>query len=378
MARARVFTAAMASVVAVALALGSSAALAAEGDEEEAPPANPTDVAIPYHAVFEAPMAEGWSVADCASLVAPEDITFTCEPDAMTFAAETYDPEFEPVAFPVTLLYAAESLTVTYTITQAPPELPAAAEAFAYPYPFAAGTRVLIPYSDLALLCQGCTEFGPTVEVLGTEPATAGSAVATASHLEVLPNPDFVGTITVGFTLEDPFEQVSEVGAVAISFYAPDTALTALHVVVAADEGVAQAVDLAALVTDASDDGFRILGCGAALHGTVVCTPDGTASYTPDLEWRGADQFSFHVFGDGGEQATGSVTIVDSARAEQLPLGLVRSTPMPEDGTIIPVALVDESETIASGLFSALQGVLDRVTGRVAPPLAPTDPNDEG
>jgi hypothetical protein len=358
-----------------ALALGVSGGVAFAADDEEGPPANPAQVAIPYHGVYEAAMATGWTVESCDSLTAPDDIIFTCEPETMTFSAEEYDPDFEPVPFPVAIVNGSQRLVVTYIVSHALPVAPAVAEGIAYPYPFAAGSRVLLPYSDLGLTCEGCDTHGPQIEVLGVEPATAGTARATPTHLEIMPNTGFVGTLAVGLTLTDPFGQQSTAGSVLVSFYGRgDATLTALHVVVPADEPV---IDLTALVIDSDDDAdLHLLGCGVALYGTVTCA-NGVATYTPAAEWPGIDQFSFHVLSGTGEQATGSITIVDAEHARELALGLVVSSDADAEGTIVPSTPVAEDEAVAGGFFAPLQSLLDRVTGRADNDETPTDEDSE-
>ena len=353
--------------IAIAVALGGVTGHAAGGDDEEAPAANPVDVAIPFHAVHEVPMGEGWLVEDCASLTAPAGIIFTCEPDGMTFAAAEYDPGFAKTAFPVALVNGNQRLVVTYTVSQAPPAAPLIAEALDYPYPFPAGSRVLLPYSDLAIGCEGCAGTGPTVTVLGVEPAAAGSARATSTHLELMPTPGYVGPATVGFTLEDSFGQESAVGSVAVSFYAAGAApLTALHAVMEVDDGSLE-IDLGSLVSTADGGEYQIIGSGPPVLGTLDRNDDGTLHYLPPADWAGVDQFAFHVLAANGEQATGSVTLVDPLHARDLAPGLLISMPVDGDATIVPTAPVTDDDAQSPGLFASLQQVLDRLTGRVEP-----------
>ncbi len=44
-------------------------------------------------------------------------------------------------------------------------------------------------------------------------------------------------------------------------------------------------------------------------HGTAVANPNGTVTYTPALNYSGADTFTYTITDNQGATATGSVTV---------------------------------------------------------------------
>ncbi|TBN55557.1 hypothetical protein EYE40_15270 [Glaciihabitans arcticus] len=355
----------LASAVLIPLGFGSAFAAGEEGEEEEKPPVNPVEVAIPYEAEFEAGMAGGWTIANCKALSTPApEIGFTCEADKMTFTADEYDPKFEEVVFPVQLRNGGQRLTVNYRVSMAPPLIPAVPE-LVYAYPFPSGSRILLPLSDLNIACEGCAEDGPKLEILEMLPADVADAWATRTHIEIATKPGYTGTIALAVRATDPFKQKSQIVPLTVNVYAAgETSLTALHVVVHSNE-LTEPIDLAELVNDSAGEPVTFLGCGLAVLGTAVCDREGLATFTPAADSTSADQFSFHVLSAAGEQATGSVTVIPSDLEADWPAGILPSSAANKKATVIPVRpVVEEEDAVAAGLFAPLKTVLDRVTGR--------------
>lgn len=328
------------------------------------PYSGPNSVAVPYLGEVQAKPAEGWSFSDCAAVAAATSLVAACEPQGITFAASEYDPDAGTTIIPVTLGNGGLTITVDYFVRLAAPPLPTLAEG-PYGYPFAAGSHVLIPFSDLGIECTVCRE-AMSVVVDSVSPRSAGTATATATHVVFSASPEFVGAAEVSLVVLDDFGQQSAAASLELAFYqAGDSHLAAAHVYRALEPTGSTALDLSTLAVASGDEPLRLIGCGPAVHGTVMCSPDGTAEYHPTSSAK-VDQFSFHVVSESGEQATGSVTLVrPSADDTAASAGPVPSAGAGAEGPaslLVPRTPPPEGAAAETpGLFDHFTRLLDRV-----------------
>lgn len=350
---------ALASTLAL-LALGtpSPAALAAES----VPPAvGPTEIEVPYLDATTIEPAPPWRIAECDGPRAASALVTACDEQRIELAAPAYDPEAGVTVIPVQLTNGAVSMTVSYRVRLAPPDAPGAHPSTAA-RPVASGSLLRVPISDLGLECTVCAEGG-TLEALEVEPAAAGSAWATPTHLVFRASDGYTGPVELGFRYADDFGSWSADSAVPVSVYrAGEAPLVALDVFVPlADDGTAT-IDLSALVTSIAGDDVILVGCGGALHGLVSCGM--RAQYAGPA--GAVDQFGFQVAA-GGEQASGSVTLVPAG--SELPAdGLVPIAPLDLDESVhtpfTPPVPVEHDDSAGDGIFSPLVAILDRVGAR--------------
>jgi hypothetical protein len=281
-----------------------------------------------------------------------------CEEQRIELAAPAYDPDAGVTVVPVQLTNGAVSMTVQYRVRLAPPEAPAAHPSPSA-RPVASGSLLRVPISDLGLDCVVCAEGG-TLEALRVEPATAGSAWATPTHLVLRTSEQYRGPVELRFRYADDFGSWSAEGAVAVSVYeAGDAPLVALDVFAPLAEDGTATIDLAALITAIAGDDVILVGCGGAMHGRVSCGMQ--AQYAGQA--GAVDQFGFQVAA-GGEQASGSVTLVPAG--SDLPTdGLVPIAPLERDEPVhtlfTPPAPVEHENPAGDGIFSPLVSILDRV-----------------
>lgn len=347
-------------------ALVSSAMLsgvAATPADAAVEPSGITVVDIPYRSEIDVSPAEGWTIADCGAIVAPEGVGIACEPTTLTFSAPEFDPDVERRDVPVTLTTGRTTLAVVYRVGLAPPE-PPAIESRTYPTPFAQGSRVMIPLSDLGIQCTLCgTDNGPTVVAGSVKPASAGTLGITSTHLVLAAAPDFVGDAELTVRAVDDLGQESTDATLTVSLYATGSStLVALHTVVSAEREGSTEIDLAALVATDGEDDPVVSGCGAAVLGTVVCRDDGTAEFRSS--GAPVDQFSFSVVTKDGEQATGSVTLVTGALATAPLPGPADAQGRGEAQTVVPARIpVENSPAAETSPFDSLIRLLDRADG---------------
>jgi hypothetical protein len=374
----RVITAALFAVVTLGVGAGASPAAAtadapaAAAEVEVAPePAGPTDVAVPYLGTATIEPAEGWQIVDCAGPAAVSPLVVACEADRIELAATSFDPEAGATTIPVALTNGRTTMTFEYVVTTEPPEAPTVA-ATRTAAPAAAGSVVMVPISDLGVECAVC-ESGGALEVVEVRPAGAGTAVATSTHAVFRPSSGFSGEAEVVVRFVDDYGTASLAASHLVPVYRPGpAALLALSVFAPLDPSGTTAIDLASLVFPTGAGEVRFLGCGAAVHGTVVCAADGTAEYTP-LGKAAVDQFSFQVASADGEQATGSVTLVADGASGADGAVLPTTGPAPASGAddgepvasaIVPVRPVEDGDDGREGAFAALIGILNRVGAR--------------
>ncbi len=346
---------------ALVTALMPSTGAFAEGDVD------PTNVPIPYEGTANVSPSQGWTFSDCGAVSAASDLVLSCEPSGITFGAETYDPEIDPVVVTAEMTNGRTTMTIDYRVSLEPPEPPATTD-LTYAGPASAGTPVLIPFSDLGISCTLCSD-GAGIDAASLSPADAGEFWATPTHLVFSPRPDFTGKAELTYRAGDSAGGWSQ-GAVVTVDVSPQAAqpVTALHVF--ATLGAEQTVlTLSDMVSAGSDVTFT--SCGPPMHGVVTCSEEGEATYTPSGDAQ-VDQFSFHVVSESGAQATGSVTVVpeDSALPQK---GLVPlsdgGTPFPltsdEKGTRIALALpyvaAPADDTTGGDHFTAFRRFLDEV-----------------
>ncbi|MGI9821851.1 hypothetical protein [Agromyces sp. Marseille-Q5079] len=346
----------------VVLLLGVGGAPALGADDVVAPEsANAAEIEVPYLETAEIQPSPPWRIADCAGPTAATPLVVACDAEHIQLSAPDFDPEAGVTVLPVELTDGTVSMTVAYRVSLGAPPAPEAAPS-ANVRPVASGSLLRIPFSDLGTTCTRCAG-GAGLVAVGVEPASAGTAWATPTHLVFRASSTFTGPAEIGFGIVDEFGTTSE-GTIPVGVYRADVPLIALDVYAALDDDGDAEIDLASLVTSIAGDDVVFVGCGAALHGSVACDADGTARYAGS---GAVDQFGFQVAA-GGEQASGSVTLVPADTDLNLPSsGPVPTAPTGAHGdepVTTPFTPPAPSEHVAAdGPFDAFIAVLDR-TGR--------------
>ncbi|TFD61619.1 hypothetical protein E3T39_06145 [Cryobacterium suzukii] len=318
----------VALVILLGLVAGSGGAEAQAADDPagEAAPSSSATVAIPYLGASDLKPAAGWTIADCGIVNGQAGnlpgVILACDGAGIGLTASAFDAEWGTRTLTVGLQNSAVRVEVDYRVVLEPPPAPTLNDVD-YGYPVAQGAVLLVPLGDLSPTCTLCsTAGGAEVEVLGLSPQTAGIAAVSGTHLVLRTAPDFTGTATVQAGLVDDAGQASEPGEVTVHVAARGAApadLGALHVVLARGVDASTAIDLAAISWNETGSDL-LVACGGTSFGTVECTDDLSAVYTPG-PGASVDQFSFQVVSVDGRQASGSVTLVADDLAEPL-LGL--------------------------------------------------------
>lgn len=345
----------------LALLLAPSAAVAEEAPAGDGPaaPAGPAHVAVPYLGEAQVKPAEGWRITDCAPVLASGKVVTSCDAEQFTVAKPEYDPDFGTAVVSVPASNGRTSAVFDYFVELDPPASPTLAVG-RYAYPVAAGATTLLPQSDLGIECEACAGGG-SLEVVAVSPADAGSAGANGTHLVFRPSAGASGPVEIVLRFADRYGNASADATIVVPVYRPGESGLVATSVYAPLESAPTSLELLPLAFSADGEPVRLIGCGRAVHGTVVCSPDGTAEFAPRGD--GVDQFSYHVVSASGEQATGSVTFVPEG-AELPTSGAVAASAVagePVASAVVPRAPSEDASSGRSGSFVDLIATLDRV-----------------
>jgi len=352
----RVLTAlAVTALVALSVAGASQTALAdtAEGTGEGTP-AGPADIAIPFEDTASIEPQSPWRVADCRAVRSASDLVASCDAESIVLSSP-FDPDAGVTILPVALRAGARTMTVQYRVTLEPPPAPGTRAVTGRVV--AAGALLRVPLSDFALTCTVCADGGST-RILAVDPVEAGSAWTTPTHVVFRASRDYRGPVDIHVAVADDFGTASQTGVAAHVYPARDSVI-ALDLAVPVDERGRVEVDLTTLAAARSGADVVVVGCGGAVHGTVVCA-DGVARYSgSDVP----DQFSFRVVA-GGEQAWGSVTLVAADQGGGAVPATRTDGDEPVPMAIIPPEPPEGAGAAHGGLFAPFTAVLDRVGAR--------------
>jgi hypothetical protein len=327
-------------------------------------PSGSNVVAVPYLGEIQVRPAEGYSFLDCGAMTAASaGLTAACDAGSWTLRATAYDPASAALRVPVALASGATRLSVDYLVALAPPEPPVLPD-LDYGYPVPAGSRVLLPISDLRPECTLCELTGGVgLEVVGVDPAGSGTVTVTPTHVVVETDAGRSGAVEVQLRATDDLGQRSQTAVLTLHLYdgAADPLIAShVHAPFDLDAGAATSVDL----TELFGAGATLLGCGAAIAGTVTCTPSGEALYQPANGTTPAvDQFAFHVATDEGEQATGSVTLLRGGPGldELLAAPLAGADGADTAQSLVPALPPPPEETDDGGVFTPFAELLNRI-----------------
>ena len=164
---------------------------------------------------------------------------------------------------------------------------------------------------------------------------------------------DFVGTDSFTYTVEDNDGQVSSDITVTINVSDVNDAPTGTTLVVAAVEETATAIDISGNVADVDGtvDLTTTLVTSGPSNGSLTNNGDGTFSYTGDLNFVGADSFTYTVEDNDGQVSSDITVTINVSDVNDAPTG-----------TTLVVAAVEETATAID-----ISGNVADVDGTVVP-----------
>ncbi len=195
---------------------------------------------------------------------------------------------------------------------------------------------------------------------------TNGSLSGSGATRNYTPNPDFNGTDSFTFRVNDG-QRNSNTSTVSINVTeVNDAPVAGNDSVIIAEDSAANAVNVLANDTDTDGDTLTVLSKTAGMNGTVVITGGGTAvTYTPAANFNGSDSFTYTVSdGRGGTQtATVSVTVTPINDAP----AFISITPLSQgvdySDTVQPITItVADIDDVASSLLVTATGLPNGLT----------------
>ncbi|MBN2844267.1 MAG: tandem-95 repeat protein, partial [Sedimentisphaerales bacterium] len=117
-----------------------------------------------------------------------------------------------------------------------------------------------------------------------------------------------------------------------VDFWGPD----ATNDTASTNEDIAKVINVFANDSDADGNGLSISAMTDPAHGVIVDNGNGTITYTPDVDYNGADSFTYTIIDNEGSASTATVNITVNA---------VNDAPVGTDDEII----VSEDHSFTSG-----------------------------
>ncbi len=196
---------------------------------------------------------------------------------------------------------------------------------------------------------------GQTMHIIDVTAPISGSAVLTADgQIVYTPDTDHSGEVKFSYTVVDS-DGEEAAGWIYISISNVDNGIEAQPDTFSAVEDTPATIAASELLSNDRDlennAPLTITRVGEAQNGTVRLNADATVTYTPTLNFFGADSFTYMVESQSGSTASALVTINVAAVADAPVISQIANQTTQEDTPISGIAFqVDDVETSAEEL----------------------------
>jgi CshA-type fibril repeat protein len=159
--------------------------------------------------------------------------------------------------------------------------------------------------------------------------------------VQYTPNTDFNGIDTITYTIDDG-NGGTATATVTVTVNAQNDAPVANNDVGSTDEDTAVTVDVLDNDTDVDGDALTV-DSAAAANGSVTINPDGTLTYTPNVDFNGVDTITYSISDGNGGTSTATATITVNAVNDN-PVANDDTATVAEDGSVAIDVLANDTD----------------------------------
>ncbi|MBF2077786.1 MAG: tandem-95 repeat protein, partial [Synechococcales cyanobacterium T60_A2020_003] len=197
--------------------------------------------------------------------------------------------------------------------------------------------------------------LNPATVAIASQPANGSLAINTTTGvITYTPNPQYNGTDTFTYTVEDNEGKVSQPATVTITVNSINEQPVAASDAIATDEDIA--VDINVLANDTDPDGNGTIDpttvaiASQPTSGTLSVNPTtGVVTYTPNPDFNGTDSFTYTVDDtEGFTSAPATVTITVNS-VDDNPVATTDTATTDEDNAVVITVLGNDTDPDGNG-----------------------------
>jgi CshA-type fibril repeat protein len=177
-------------------------------------------------------------------------------------------------------------------------------------------------------------------------PANGTATLLADGTVKYMPNPDFSGTDTFTYTVEDA-QGATDTATVTIDVAPVNDDPDAEDDVRVTDADTPVTFDPRVNDTDADGDTLTVTTIGTPTNGSLTDNGDGTYTYAPDTDFEGTDTFDYTITDGNGGTDTATVTIVvrpDGGGEDEPPVARDDTAKTPINASVVIPVLANDSD----------------------------------
>ncbi|PYR69576.1 MAG: hypothetical protein DMF88_05630, partial [Acidobacteria bacterium] len=206
---------------------------------------------------------------------------------------------------------------------------------------------------SIAVLANDTDVDGDTLTVTGVGTPAHGNATVNGNAVTYTPALNYNGPDSFTYTISDGHAGTAT-ASVAVTITAANDAPLAVNDTAATVEDTAVSIAVLANDSDVDGDTLTVSRVGTPAHGTATAG-GGMVTYTPALNYNGADSFTYTI-GDGhGGTATASVAVTITA-ANDAPLAANDASTTAEDTAVSIAVLANDTDVDGDALTVSVAG----------------------
>ena len=185
------------------------------------------------------------------------------------------------------------------------------------------------------------------ISIVAITSATHGLAEIVDNKVNYMPELDYYGTDEVTYTIEDAQGDRASAKIVFTVEFVNDVPVASADIA-ETDEDIVLVIDVMANDYDADKTGLQIDRLTQPAHGTVVIS-SGKVEFTPELDYFGADEFTYTIKDAQGDEAAATVFITVNS-VNDVPIAYLDSVSVLEDSQISIDAMANDYDADKTGI----------------------------